>query len=203
MNPFRNNVGTLNEILFEKRNQNYGAYIIRKSYNSTVLKSLLITASVFILSFFGLSLLVNTKAELPDIAGTNTPPVITTVFDATKPKVKIPEVKKLVTPPASKSVAQTIIGTLIKDSIDKALNTAVNENTKSTGTNTVNTTVTIPGTGTFSLNAEPTNTLTTGGGEAVMALMFYLLCRAYLNFWLITWFIRMMQERIEFPEKWR
>lgn len=51
MNPFKNNVGTLNEILFENRNQNYGAYVIRKSYNNTVVKSLVITASVFILIF--------------------------------------------------------------------------------------------------------------------------------------------------------
>ncbi len=163
MNLFRNNVGTLNEILFEKRNQNYGAYVIRKSYNSTVLKSLLLTASIFIFGFFGLSLLVNTKVELPNITVPNIIPEITTTFDGTKPKIKKPEIQKPTTA-ASKPIVQAIIGTIIIDSTDKAVNTTLNTNIQSTGTNTLNTTTTIPGTGTSTLTIESTNTLTVSSG---------------------------------------
>jgi len=169
MNPFRSNVGTLNEILFENRNQNYGAYVIRKSYNSTVFKSLSITAAVFVFGFWGLSLLVDTKIELPNITGANTPPEITTVFDGTKPKIKIPEVKKITAAAsASKSIVQTSISTVITDSTAKAVNTNLNTIIQSTGTNTLNTTSTIPGDGTLTVNVAATNT-TGGSGGAEMA----------------------------------
>jgi protein TonB len=163
MNPFRNNVDTLNEILFENRNQNYGAYAIRKSYNHTVLKSLAITASVFLLGFFGLSLLVDTTPRLPDVTGVNNPPDITTVFDGTKAKEKPAEQKKVIpSRAAARPVTQNVISTLIKDSLEKIVNTPVNQNIQTTGTNTTAITDTPPGTGTLTTDAPPTNTLTTG-----------------------------------------
>lgn len=160
MNLFRNNVGTLNEILFENRNQNYGAYVIRKSYNTTVLKSLGITAGIFIIGFWVISLIVNTEPELITDAGTNTPPEVVTVFDAhkklpvdaPKPQPKVP----------SKPVAQNSIGTRVVDSTEKTVNTNLAINIQTTGTNSLNITIPDPGTGTTSI--EPTNTLTTGGG---------------------------------------
>jgi periplasmic protein TonB len=158
MNPFRNNVGTLNEILFENRNQNYGAYVIRKSYGNTVFKSLVITAGVFILGFWGLSLLVNTKVEVPTDTGVNIPPeVTTTIYTITKPKVKIIPVKPVNPPVASTPETLNALGTKIIDSTEKAANTALNTNITPVGTNSLNTTGTIPGPAT----SEPTNTLTT------------------------------------------
>jgi periplasmic protein TonB len=165
MNPFRNNVGTLNEILFENRNQNYGAYVIRKSYNNTVFKSLFITAASFILLFWGLSLLVNRKIELPSVIGTNTPPTVTVVFDGTK--TKLPEKKKTPPPASNKPTAKNAIGTIIKDTTAKTVSTNLNSNLTSTGTNTLTNTTPFPGTGTLSVNIEPTNTLTTGSGGNV------------------------------------
>jgi protein TonB len=163
MNPFKNKYGALNEILFENRNQSYGAYVIRKSYNSTVLKSLGITSSIFILGFWGLSLLVNTEVEAPADTGTNTLPDITTVFDATKSKAKIATAKPAAAAP-SKPVTNNAIGTVIKDTTEKTMNTNLNNNVTTTGTNSLNVTNTLPGTGTLTTNVEPTSTLTTGGG---------------------------------------
>jgi periplasmic protein TonB len=169
MNPFRNNVGTLNEILFENRNQNYGAYVIRKSYGNTVFKSLAITAGVFILGFWGLSLLVNTKVEVPTDTGANTPPEITTICTLTKPPKVIPV--KTITSPLVTSKPETLnaLGTKIIDSTEKAANTALNTNITPIGTNSLNASGTIPGPGTSTLTGEPTNTLTASDeGEFTM-----------------------------------
>ena len=161
MNPFRNKSGNLNEILFENRNQNYGAYVIRKSYNNTVLKSLLITASIFILGFWGISLLMNTEVELPNITEPNVVPEVTVQYEAKKPEVLKPKIQTH-SAASAKSIVQTIIGTIIKDSTDKAVNTTLNTNVTSTGTNSLNITSPFPGTETTTTYVEPTNTLTTG-----------------------------------------
>ncbi len=48
METQKNSNQALNEIIFENRNKSYGAYALRQSENTTVLKSLLTTASLFI-----------------------------------------------------------------------------------------------------------------------------------------------------------
>ena len=161
MNPFKNNVGTLNEILFENRNQNYGAYVIRKSYNSTVFKSLGITTGLFVLGFFALSLLVNTKNEIPDVTDPNTPPDITTVYQAKKLVPATPEAPKHTA--SSKPAIQNIIGNKIVDST-KSIITPINIDLTTIGTGTTSSISTISGTGTLNVIVEPTNTLTIGGG---------------------------------------
>ncbi|MGZ3863214.1 MAG: energy transducer TonB [Bacteroidia bacterium] len=163
MNLFRNNVGTLNEILFENRNQNYGAYVIRKSYNTTVLKSLGITAGIFILIFWVISLIVNTEPESIKDESTNIIPDVVVpvdlhkkiVIDPPKPQPKVP----------GKPVVQNSIGTKIIDSTEKTVNTKLDINIQTTGTNSLNITVTDPGTST--LNIAPTNTLNSNTGDGI------------------------------------
>lgn len=59
MNILGNNAAKLNEVIFENRNKNYGAYAIRTSYNDSLKKSLLfLTSIVFLL--FG-SVIINNK----------------------------------------------------------------------------------------------------------------------------------------------
>lgn len=163
MNPFRNKAGNLNEILFENRNQNYGAYVIRKSYNTTVLKSLGITAGVFILGFWVISFIVNTEPELITDEGTNTPPEVVVEYLAQK--------KPLIEPPKpqskapSKPVGQNSIGTKIIDSTEKTVNTNLAINIQTTGTNSLNITVTDPATSTTS--AGPPNTETTTSTDVI------------------------------------
>jgi protein TonB len=164
MNPFRNSAGGLNEILFENRNQNYGAYKIRQSYNSTVFKSIGITAGIFILGFWAISLAVNTEVEAPTDTGSNTPPDISVVYNVPKPK-PLTNVAKPISQPVSKPVSLAIIGTLIKDSVEKTVLTVINTNLQSTGTSSLNVTSTIPGTGTATAYVEPSNTLTANGSQ--------------------------------------
>lgn len=157
MNPFRNQAGNLNEILFENRNQNYGAYVIRKSYNTTVLKSLGITAGIFILGFWVISLIVNTEPELVKDDSSNITPEVVIPVDLQKKVVVDPPKAQPKAP--SKPVAQNSIGTKIIDSTQKTVNTNLAVNIQTTGTNSLNITPTGPETSTLSI--EPTNTLTT------------------------------------------
>lgn len=58
MNILGNNSSKLNEVIFEKRNKDYGAYAIRQSYNDSLKKSLLCLASI-VLFLFGFVLINN------------------------------------------------------------------------------------------------------------------------------------------------
>lgn len=51
MNILGNNASKLNEVIFENRNKNYGAYVIRASYNDSLIKSLVCLSSTLILLF--------------------------------------------------------------------------------------------------------------------------------------------------------
>lgn len=51
MNILGNNASKLNQVIFENRNKNYGAYAIRESYNDALLKSLLCLSSIICLLF--------------------------------------------------------------------------------------------------------------------------------------------------------
>jgi periplasmic protein TonB len=56
-----NNVDTLNNLVFERRNKDYGAYALRNSYNGNAIKSTLITSGGFLL----LALLISAFAGGP------------------------------------------------------------------------------------------------------------------------------------------
>ncbi len=51
MNILGNNSSKLNEVIFENRNKNYGAYAIRQSYNDSLIKSLICLGSMVALLF--------------------------------------------------------------------------------------------------------------------------------------------------------
>jgi protein TonB len=51
MNILGNNASKLNEVIFENRNKNYGAYVIRESYNDSLIKSLVYLSSMLVLLF--------------------------------------------------------------------------------------------------------------------------------------------------------
>ncbi len=51
MNILGNNASKLNEVIFENRNKNYGAYVIRESYNDSLIKSLACLSSIIVLVF--------------------------------------------------------------------------------------------------------------------------------------------------------
>ena len=51
MNILGNNSSKLNEVIFENRNKNYGAYAIRQSYNDSLMKSLICLSSMIVLVF--------------------------------------------------------------------------------------------------------------------------------------------------------
>lgn len=51
MNILANNASKLNQVIFENRNKNYGAYAIRESYNDALVKSLLCLSSIICLLF--------------------------------------------------------------------------------------------------------------------------------------------------------
>lgn len=51
MNILGNNASKLNEVIFENRNKDYGAYVIRESYNDSLIKSLVCLSSMIVLLF--------------------------------------------------------------------------------------------------------------------------------------------------------
>ena len=51
MNILGNNSSKLNEVIFENRNKNYGAYAIRQSYNDSLMKSMICLSSIIVLVF--------------------------------------------------------------------------------------------------------------------------------------------------------
>lgn len=51
MNILGNNASKLNAVVFENRNKSYGAYVIRESYNDSLMKSLLCLSSLLVLVF--------------------------------------------------------------------------------------------------------------------------------------------------------
>lgn len=64
MNILGNNASKLNEIIFENRNKNYGAYVIRESYNDSLIKSLVYLSSMLVLLFGSVYLYNKTNHEV-------------------------------------------------------------------------------------------------------------------------------------------
>ncbi|HXB40208.1 MAG TPA: energy transducer TonB [Bacteroidia bacterium] len=169
MNPFRSNVGTLNEILFENKNKSYGAYAIRSAYGNTVFKSLGITACIMFL-FMGILVLLCSTNVIPEevIPDTGTDSIITYSMDVT-PKTK----EEQTTHPESNAAAQQqnrqSVATVITDNNNQIDTTQTDPNavvtTRGTGTLNVDPVNILPGTGT--LTTTTTATTTTESGSSV------------------------------------
>jgi protein TonB len=102
---------SLHEMLFENRNKQYGAYVIRREYNDTVVKSLLFTICFF-LSLVISAVVYNKLTEKPEVIFTSTGDgnIVQAIFDATP---KAPEPAK---PAASKTVS-TFVPPIIVDHV--------------------------------------------------------------------------------------
>lgn len=143
MNPFRSNVGTLNEILFEKKNKNYGAYAIRMAYESTVLKSLSITASIILGGTWFLSILLGQEPEVKvpnyDIP---LPPSITYSVDLSDPNKPKDQPKAKHDPPktAASSIKKNIDRFVIKDKPVDSANIKIKDPVEGLTSNSVVTT---------------------------------------------------------------
>jgi len=165
MNPFRSNVGTLNEILFENKNKMYGAYAIRKAYGNTVFKSLGITSAIILGGIWLLSLLLRKEAE---VVVPNTPDLktlVTYTVDLEQPKkIEKPTVEEHKSATAALKNNAAITQVVIKNNPIDSAKLAVNNNLNPVVTGTAST-----GTGTTTVASTLTtgaSTLTTGGGNS-------------------------------------
>ena len=162
MNVFRSNVGTLNEILFEKKNKMYGAYAIRAAYGSTVFKSLGIVSTIMIGFVWLLSIAMGKPIEvkIPDVPD---PDVITKIItvDLDKPAEQLKPATEHKTAAAAMSntaLTQFVIRDQPADSVKIAVNDPINSvGTGSTSLSTETTSIG-PGTSTTSAGTETVST---------------------------------------------
>ncbi len=85
MNILGQQIGNLDDIIFENRNKNYGAYAIRVNYNTAVAKSLgalctlllLLFGSVFIFNYYNISEEIEKTIDIDALK----PPIIETIID--------------------------------------------------------------------------------------------------------------------------
>ncbi len=164
MNPFRSNIGTLNEILFKDKNKSYGAYALRSAYSNTVFRSLGITAAIMLGGVWFLSILLGKEVEVivPESGDPNQQKVITMTLEPLKSeKPQIEETKSASAALKKNTVMQVVIKNNAVDSTQLAVNTAtpVVNNPGSTGTGTSTTTytgTTATNTTFTTTNSEPT-----------------------------------------------
>ncbi len=123
------------DMLFEKRNKAYGAYMLRKFYNSRLIKSMgIMLSTVIVFSAF---------TFLPDSKKGNVLEFTEPVFGQILPDPKVPELKpKPIKPPTGKAVPTLKLSNTIqivnnKDSVDllENLDNRAIGNTTSTGPN--------------------------------------------------------------------
>lgn len=87
METTNKSIESFNELLFEKKHKEYGAYAIRKSYSDNVTRALFITSLFFGLLALTLVTLNKGEDKIPDTSG-NIPPIDSLIiipFDMTPP----------------------------------------------------------------------------------------------------------------------
>ena len=120
MNILGNNSSKLNEVIFENRNKNYGAYAIRAGYYNSLTKSLLYLSSIVIV-LFG-SVIISNKIKgvsVNEIPLTFEDPKIDILTYATEVDVTPPAIE----PHQNKSVAAAPKGVIGNKIIDDAIET--------------------------------------------------------------------------------
>lgn len=148
---------SMNEIVFEKKNQEYGAFQLRLLYKKNLRRAITITLSIFILSTVGpflIDYLHVFENDEPLVLETRSyvltaPPSIKPLQPIKPPPAKIEEVKrpsekfieleatkkelvKEVAPPTIKDLSKKEINNIKKDSVDKN-NTQTNTNNNGSG----------------------------------------------------------------------
>ena len=106
--------GDLNDILFENRNKNYGAYALRKSQDNSILIGLLISLTIVILmagapKFFGSLFLSGVKPVTKD----TTQNVLVNLFEK-----KIEQPKQVIEPPVKPRIAKSIGNSIVYKPVD-------------------------------------------------------------------------------------
>ncbi len=150
MNILGNHSGKLNDIIFENRNKNYGAYAIRSDYNESLKKALLCLVGIVSL-LFG-SVIINNKINA---ISENDQPIIfedpalkpltyTTPVDMTPLKIEEPH-------DLSATAPKGTIGTVINDNAVETNSVNIDNSVNGIGTETA--------TG-FSLTGPETSTVT-------------------------------------------
>jgi periplasmic protein TonB len=171
MNPFRSNIGTLNEILFKDKNKSYGAYAIRSAYGSTVFKSLGLTSSLIVGTAWVLSLIMAKEIEVK-IPITDDPPTVVEFTVNIEPPKDDPATRS--DPPGGQPPAradQAIDRYTISNDANDSNKVAVNDPLLTVGTTTTagTSTATVASTSTLS----GTNTVSTGGGTNTEPFNYY------------------------------
>jgi protein TonB len=164
MNPFRSNVGTLNEILFENKNKSYGAYAIRVAYENTVLKSLGLTASIILGGVWFLSTLLGKEVEVKIPVVADPPAQLTQTITINLDELKDqPKAKKDPPKTASDAIKKNIDHFVIRNKPADSANIKLVDPINGVGTGSVVSTgtsgITDPGpnTGTMSAGGEGGN----------------------------------------------
>lgn len=127
-NPF-NNVQKMNDIIFAKRNKLYGAYAIRSSYHSTLIKSLGTVISAVLLFSASMYALTHRAEQNINHQDGNLGGFTTTYVDITppdKPKVNPPDNTQK--PPKSNAIATVIRDTANINSQNNVTNNNINPN---------------------------------------------------------------------------
>lgn len=112
MNTKRNSREGFDELLFENRNKNYGAYALRKEYQTNVSKALLISLGFFcMLAIWGIWS-SNHKMEIPLVFDSNDPGILISIkeMDVTPP---VEKPKEPVAPPKENPAPRSESGTLV------------------------------------------------------------------------------------------
>lgn len=154
MNILGNNAAKLNEVIFEKRNKNYGAYAIRSEYNESLKKSLMVVSGFVLLLFVSVmaynkynAISENEKAILVD-------DIKPEIFDWGKEVTLKPLIEKPAQNVAASAAPEGGIATQI---VDNAVETgSVNLNNQQNGQGPVDATGT-----SLTSSVVTTNTLTT------------------------------------------
>lgn len=93
MNSLFNSEEKFNELVFENRNKEYGAYVLRSTYQDTMAKSLFYTLSGIFLLLFSTYLFTTSKTSIaPDTSGNTPPLIVQKVIEVVLPEKK-PEQK--------------------------------------------------------------------------------------------------------------
>jgi periplasmic protein TonB len=114
MKIFSNEIENLDSLVFEKRNKEYGAYAIRAEYNTNRVKSMLITAGVFLTVVGALWFFSGGKQVIKDSFSDDVLSVINVNTTPEDPKPEDPKPKAA----SSAAMAGEVIGRIDNDAQD-------------------------------------------------------------------------------------
>jgi protein TonB len=115
MNILGNNASKLNAVVFENRNKNYGAYVIRESYNDSLIKSLLCLGSMVVLVFGSAYAYNKANAVIPTETGIVIDDLIPETLEYVTEIDNTPKPEPVQNTSAPAAAPEGAIGTVIDD----------------------------------------------------------------------------------------